>query len=249
MLSWCRILERTLHAFGNLVRYFVYQEAMKMIDLRKRYFTSILKVYNQFNFRLVTALNYFQRKTSSEHVYSAYPVRRPPRKSLPDTPPGSPEPRGAEALPLPTNSHGENSEREEIFESQCSLMDSLRNSGNLQKTSAGLRESIILATRNSSNSDDGVCRSLPEDDVCQSVPEGGASLSLPNKGGDEEIDSDPEYSDAAWTKRTIDFNTAESNEGFSCARFKGSCITQDWLISISVTYPLLTLSVLVYVVL
>ncbi|XP_048744864.2 uncharacterized protein LOC125657945 isoform X4 [Ostrea edulis] len=170
MLSWCRILERTLHAFGNL------------------------------------------RKTSSEHVYSAYPVRRPPRKSLPDTPPGSPEPRGAEALPLPTNSHGENSEREEIFESQCSLMDSLRNSGNLQNTSAGLRESIILATRNSSNSDDGVCRSLPEDDVCQSVPEGGASLSLPNKGGDEEIDSDPEYSDAAWTKRTIDFNTAESNE-------------------------------------
>ncbi|XP_056004607.1 uncharacterized protein LOC125657945 isoform X6 [Ostrea edulis] len=91
MLSWCRILERTLHAFGNL------------------------------------------RKTSSEHVYSAYPVRRPPRKSLPDTPPGSPEPRGAEALPLPTNSHGENSEREEIFESQCSLMDSLRNSDGANK--------------------------------------------------------------------------------------------------------------------
>ncbi|XP_061186117.1 serine/arginine repetitive matrix protein 1-like isoform X3 [Saccostrea echinata] len=88
MLAWCRILERTLHAFGNL------------------------------------------RKTSSEHVYSAYPIRRPPKKSLPVTPPGSPQPQGAEAPPLPTSNHGtkEESDKEEIFESQRSLMNSLRNS-------------------------------------------------------------------------------------------------------------------------
>ncbi|XP_061186103.1 uncharacterized protein LOC133194135 isoform X1 [Saccostrea echinata] len=164
MLAWCRILERTLHAFGNL------------------------------------------RKTSSEHVYSAYPIRRPPKKSLPVTPPGSPQPQGAEAPPLPTSNHGtkEESDKEEIFESQRSLMNSLRNSGNLQNASAGLRESIILAMRNSSNSDDGVCQSLPEDDVSQSLEE--------DKGADGDIDSDPEYSDAAWTKGTIEFDTEDSNQ-------------------------------------
>lgn len=152
MLSWCRILERTLHAFGNL------------------------------------------RKTSSEHVYSAYPIKRPPRKSLPVTPPDSPEPLGAEALPpLPSSNQGASSgssEKEDIFESQSSLMDTLRNSGNLQNASAGLRESLIFANQNSSTSDEDVCNSFPEDGVCRSIPD--------DMGTEGDIDSDPEYSEAAW---------------------------------------------------
>lgn len=157
---------------------------------------------------------FFQRKTSSEHVYSAYPIKRPPRKSLPVTPPDSPEPLGAEALlPLPTSNQGASSggsEKEDIFESQSSLMDTLRNSGNLQNDSAGLRESLIFAAQSSSTSDEDVCNSFPEDGVCRSIPD--------DIGTEGDIDSDPEYSDAAWI-RDDHHHVKQSNKGLFCVRF------------------------------
>ena len=138
-------------------------------------------------------------------MYSAYPIKRPPRKSLPLTPPDSPEPLGAEAPPLPPNNPGAPQEREGIFESQSSLMTSLRNSGNLQKNSTGLRESLILASISSNTSDDGVCHSLPED--------GGSRSMLGDQGQEGDIDSDPEYSDAAWTKDDSQIQFTSTNQG------------------------------------
>lgn len=167
---------------------------------------------------------FFQRKTSSEHVYSAYPIKRPPRKSLPVTPPDSPEPLGAEALPpLPSSNQGASSgssEKEDIFESQSSLMDTLRNSGNLQNASAGLRESLIFANQNSSTSDEDVCNSFPEDGVCRSIPD--------DMGTEGDIDSDPEYSEAAWI---IDdhHHLKQPHKGLFCVRFsEGSLFSLDW---------------------
>ena len=138
-------------------------------------------------------------------MYSAYPIKRPPRKSLPLTPPDSPEPLGAEAPPLPPNNPSAPQEREGIFESQSSLMTSLRNSGNLQKNSTGLRESLILASISSNTSDDGVCHSLPED--------GGSRSMLGDQGQEGDIDSDPEYSDAAWTKDDSQIQFTSTNQG------------------------------------
>jgi hypothetical protein len=64
-----------------------------------------------------------------------------------------------------------------------------------------------------------VYQPFPESDVYQPFPEGGACL--PDKGTDGDIDSDPEYSDAAWTKEPKELDITESKKGLTCARFKG----------------------------
>lgn len=137
---------------------------------------------------------FFQRKISSEYVYSVYFIKRFFRKSFFVIFLDFSEFLGVEVLFfLFLSNQGVffgSSEKEDIFESQSSFMDILRNLGNLQNVLVGLREFLIFVNQNLFTSDEDVCNFFSEDGVCRSISD--------DMGIEGDIDSDSEYSEVVW---------------------------------------------------